>query len=282
MALLNDIRSGVGSSPLGRGLGSLWGGGKDVLRQVPGVNSMLGLASPEEQAANAQRSALGQAGQQYNRFMGQAGQQLSPYAGLADIYPMLQEQLMSGQYQTQLPGYEDYPQYQDFEYNLEEDPSFQFAQQQGLRGVESSLAARGLTGSGREMQELARYSTGLASQYAPQMRQQAFNEYQQGYNNRVGQSQYRLNLAQLQNQINQQQFGNLAGLAGVGMGARQNMADLYSQQGQGLASLATQRGDVTAAQKMAEANSWRNLMGQGAQLAGSQGWFGMKPIGAVK
>lgn len=239
---------------IGRGL-------KDVGRQIPGVNKLLGLTTPEEQAANAQRTALTQAGTQYNQYMGQAGEQLAPFSGLADIYPMLQQQLMAGQYQTQVP------QYQDFQYNIEADPSYRFAQEQGLKGVQNSMAARGLSGSGREMHELARYSSGLASQYAPQMRQQAFNEYQVG-------NQYGLNLAQLQNQINQQQFGNLAGLASVGMGARQNMADLYSQQGQGLAGLMTQRGDVTAAQKMGEANSLRGLLSDLAMFGGARGWFG--------
>lgn len=256
---------------IGRGL-------KDIGRQIPGVNSLLGLASPEEQAANAQRSALNQAGQQYNQYLGQAGQQLSPYGGLADVYPMLLEQLMGGQYNTRIPEYQVMPDYQDFQYDLEADPSFQFAQEQGLAGVRAGLGSIGMSDSGREMKELARYSTGLASQYAPQMRQQAFNEYQTGYQNRLGQNQYAnqygLNLAQLQSQINQQQFGNLAGLGGIGLGVRQNLADLYSQQGQGLAGLATQRGDVTAAQKMAEANSLRSMIGDLAKYGGSQGWFG--------
>lgn len=45
-----------------------------------------------------------------------------------------------------------------------ESPDYQFALEQGQRATDQSLAARGLTNSGRAMKELTRFGQGLASQ----------------------------------------------------------------------------------------------------------------------
>jgi hypothetical protein len=65
--------------------------------------------------------------------------------------------------------------------NLESTPGYQFALEQGLKGVSNTMAARGLGGSGAEMKAGANYAANLAqSTY-----QQAFNNALSTYNTNV-------------------------------------------------------------------------------------------------
>ena len=160
----------------------LLGAFKEVGRSVPVLNTALGLSSPEDIAAQRQRRGLEQSAGILTPAYEQAAQGYSGLAGMAGAFPGIQERAASGGYTPQFtPRQNQYnprelPQFQNFSYDLQADPSFKFAQQQGLQGVRDQFAGSGL--KGRELQELAQFSTGLASQYAPQMRQQAFNEFQ--------------------------------------------------------------------------------------------------------
>lgn len=273
---------------------------KDVGRNIPVVADIFGLTTPEEMAANRLRGGLEQSRQQMIPAYQQASQRYSGLTGLLGGLPGLQQQIQSRQFTPDMPQMRQQaqfgqqpqlPQFQDFQFNLEEDPGFQFAKQQGTDAVRDYLASKGLSDSGAEMQEIAKYTTGLASQYAPQMRQQAFNEYQQNIQNQanqfgLGQRQYEYGtgLGQRQHEFGvqsdldryrtglaggAQQYGQQMGLVGLGMqglgaqtGLETGLADILSGYSQ-------QAGQIGANEKMARAQQIRGMLDQGAQLAGS-------------
>jgi hypothetical protein len=211
----------------------IWSGIKDATRSVPIVGQVLGLDTPEEIAARAQQRGLTESKGILSQAYQPGMERYEELAGLTSLLPGLVNQ-------TQKP----------FEFNLESDPSYQFARDEGLRGIENRLAARGLTGSGREMREMARFSGGLASQYAPQMRQQAFNERQQGLANLMG----------LVN-IGREGLGTLTGMQ-TGLGGLQS-------------GIAQESGNVDAARRMSEAAGIRNMINQGIGAAGMMMGGGM-------
>jgi hypothetical protein len=88
--------------------------------------------------------------------------------------------------------------------NLATTPGYQFALQQGLRGVQNSAAARGLGNSGAALRGAADYAQGLAS-----------NTYQQQFQNAL--TGYNTNLAKLQNQAS---LGENAGAQTGNIGAQ--------------------------------------------------------------
>ena len=81
-------------------------------------------------------------------------------------------------------------------------PGYQFQLQQGLQALERSAAARGGLLSGGTGKALERYGQGLAS-----------SNYQQTYNNMLGQYQQNYNIFK-QNQADQ--YNRLAGMSGTG------------------------------------------------------------------
>lgn len=62
----------------------------------------------------------------------------------------------------------------DFMQNWQQDPSYQFQLQEGMKGVNNAMAARGLGNSGAALKDMARFTTGLANQ-----------SYQQNYQNNL-------------------------------------------------------------------------------------------------
>lgn len=108
-------------------------------------------------------------------------------------------------------------------------PGYQFALQQGLQGVQNSAAARGGLLSGNAIAATEQYGQGLADTNYQQVYNNALGQYQQGYN-------------QFQNQ-QANQFNRYAALAGVGQtaanqlgaqgqAAAQNVANINSTSGQ--------------------------------------------------
>src|ERR1700690_525595 len=97
-------------------------------------------------------------------------------------------------------------------------PGYQFQLQQGLGAVQNSQAAQGGLIGGNAMEALNNYAQGAAS-----------TNYQQTYNNALGQYQQAYNIFQ-GNQTNE--FNRLAALSGVG----QQAATTLGQQGQAAAS----------------------------------------------
>lgn len=106
-------------------------------------------------------------------------------------------------------------------------PDYKFAFEQGSRAVNQSLAARGLTGSGRAMKELTRFGQGLASQQL------------QSYTNR------------------------LASLAGVGQTATTNLAHIGQNTANQIAGARQNAGDARASGYLGAANAVNNGLQQG-------------------
>lgn len=111
------------------------------------------------------------------------------------------------------------------------DPGYQFALEQGNRNVTNNMATRGGMYSGAMLRALQKYGQGTATQFYDQ----AFNRQQATRNN---------------------QWGELAQLAGIGQTANQQIG----QAGQNAANAAGQFGigaaDANAANRINQANIW--------------------------
>jgi hypothetical protein len=113
-------------------------------------------------------------------------------------------------------------------------PDYQFARDEGLRGIERSAAARGGLASGNTLAALTRFSSGLATQ----------------------------------------NFGNytnrLAGLAGTGQQSAENLGAMRMQYGQQVGQNAVGAANARSSGIANQANIWG---GVGNQLAGMAGYY---------
>ena len=124
------------------------------------------------------------------------------------------------------------------------DPSYQFRLQQGMRALENSAAARGLTGSGQNLADIQDYAQGLAStEYG-----NAWNRYQTEQTNL---------------------FNRLSSLAGTGQTATNTAGQAAQQAGQTIGSNTmsgaqnaagwmTQGANASAAGTINSAGAWAN------------------------
>lgn len=114
----------------------------------------------------------------------------------------------------------------NFEFNLEDDPVYQFQRDEALRATERAMAARGYNGSGNMLRELQRTAAGEAGRYQDQAYRRQLGESQTNYGREFDRANQYANLAGLgQSSTN--------ALAGLGAGAASNLANLHMQQGQG-------------------------------------------------
>lgn len=118
-----------------------------------------------------------------------------------------------------------------------ESPDYQFARDEGLRGIERSAAARGGLASGNTLAALTQYSSGLASQN--------FGNY----------------------------VNRLAGLAGTGQTSAENQADRGTQYGQIVGQNAIGAANARASGVANQANIYA---GGANQLAGLAGYYGQQ------
>lgn len=134
-----------------------------------------------------------------------------------------------------------------FDYRqLEEDPGYQFRQQQGENALSRAMAARVMLNSGAAMKEAARFNQGLAS-----------DEFTNVYN-------------------------RLAGLAGTGQTAAGNLASLGSQYMQSAGNNAGQMANARASAYAGRAQAQQNALADILGMVGSGafgGLFGGKSIG---
>jgi hypothetical protein len=122
--------------------------------------------------------------------------------------------------------------------SVQNDPGYQWAQQQGEQGIQRALAARGLTGSGRGLKEASRFNTGNATQFFDR----AFNRNQA---------------------TNLQNYNMLAQPAQWGQNSANNTAAQGSAFGQAAGGNMVQAGDAEAANSIAQGNIWGNAINQG-------------------
>lgn len=117
------------------------------------------------------------------------------------------------------------------------DPGYQFRMEQGQQALQRSAAAKGGLNSGGFMKGLANYSQGLAS-----------TEYQNAWNRNFqnAQAQNQFNLTQGQNAYNQ-----MYGLANMGLGATNSLAQLGSNYANNMSNLQVGMGNSKAARDVA-------------------------------
>jgi hypothetical protein len=110
--------------------------------------------------------------------------------------------------------------------NFQQDPGYQFRLNQGLSGINSSLAQRGLANSGAALKSLNQYNQNFAS-----------NEYGNWWN-------------------------RMSGLAGMGFNAAQGLGNAARAHGQGMADLQLGRANANAAAESAYQGRLSGLTGQ--------------------
>jgi len=208
-------------------------------------------------------------------------------------------QYRSPEYQDPGQGPMDF-QYREFSPgDLENDPGYQFRMAQGLKGIQNTRAGSGSLKSGATLKALLGYGQGLASDEMGaaygrfqdqrnfsnnvfQNKRAAFqdsrnfgrgafesdrsfgaNQFQQGYQNRVG--------------ANQDRFNRLASIAGVGQSAAQNLGAQGANFSQAYGNNVMGGANAQAAGKVGAANAYtgafNNLLNLGAQ--GATAYMGM-------
>jgi hypothetical protein len=159
--------TGLGSylpgAALGAGIGQTIGGlrGEDYSDAIRRAQQFYGTGMERATEQLAEREAIGR--EDIQQALQQAQQYGVPYreAGEAALQPYLGT-LGIGDTATRRAAQEAF----------QASPGYQFALQEGLRGIQRGLAPRGLLGSGREARELGRYATGLAGQEYGRWQQQ--------------------------------------------------------------------------------------------------------------
>lgn len=122
-----------------------------------------------------------------------------------------------------------------------QDPSYQFRQEQGQKGIESSAAARGMQLSGSNLKDLTSFNQGLASEEY----QNAWQRFQAKQGN---------------------DFSRLAELAGMGTQAREQLGASAANLGQSLGNTQEGIGNALAAGKIGQANAFSQPLQQAGEL----------------
>ena len=115
--------------------------------------------------------------------------------------------------------------------DFEADPGYEFRRSEGMRGIESRAAARGLLGSGSTLKDLTEYGSGLASQ-----------EYGAAYDRF--------------NNNRSQRFNRLASVAGVGQTATNNTNAAGQRYGENVGANLTNLGNAQGAAAISKGNAW--------------------------
>jgi hypothetical protein len=181
-------------------------------------------------AAGVQYAALDQMQQNQSPYM-QAGQ---------DALSQYQQMLASGQLSPQ------------FSFNptmaqLEQTPGYQFALQQGLKGVQNSAAAKGLGYSGAQIKGAEQFGTGLASQTYQQQYQNALQNFNTNY------------------QVGQNAANRLSGLVSLGQNAAAGVGNAGIQVAGNVGNALIGAGNAQAAAYTNMGNAVNGAIGNGIQ-----------------
>jgi hypothetical protein len=174
----------------------------------------------------------------------------------------------------------------DFEYeefafepwDIEKDPGYQFALEEGLRGLQHAQSARGGRSAPRSDREAMRYATGLAGQHA----QESYGRHamDRGFARGAYDADRGFAYAQPWDVYNAQlgQYGDymnrLGGLVGSGQAAAAGQAGQGMQYGQQMSNMYGQQGNIQAQSAMQPWNTWMNILNTGANAASAAyPWF---------
>ena len=197
---------------------------------VGGLGGAYLSSQGSQNAANTQAQAAQNASNTQLGMFNQDQNNLAPYmqAGPSALAGL---QGMAGQMPQ---GYTP-----NFQYNPASDPGYQFRLNQGLQGVmNQNTALGGGLNSGNTLEALMNYGQGVAGQ-----------SYQQEFNNWLSQN------SQAMSQQNQQ-FGQLYNMAGLGENAAAGVGNAGIQTGNQIASNITGAGNASAANSIAQGNVW--------------------------
>jgi hypothetical protein len=174
-------------------------------------------------------------------YMGQRGanaqqegirQGMGAYEDAAQQAMGVQEQTLGGQQGALAPwiqaGLTALPQMQQMasqapvgDFDVTQTPGYQFRMSEGMKALENSLSARGLSSSGAAMKGITRYGQNYAS-----------GEYGDEYQRRL--------------QAQQQQYNQLAGLGNVGVGATGQQVNALGSYGANMGNTMMQAGQARA------------------------------------
>jgi hypothetical protein len=223
---IGDAGTWVGGRFADAGRGIYRGTG-EVKDQLTGKNA----ADAARDAARIQKTAADDANTEARRQYDLTRADQSPWLNIGkQNLENLNSQMGAGGFDTPNPGDYDPGSFSYGEFNpgdLENDPGYKFRMAQGLKGIQNTRAGAGSLKSGATLKALLGYGQGLASEemgnaYGRFSDQRNFargnfesnrafgaNQFQQGYQNRVG--------------ANQDRFNRLASIAGVGQQTAQNL-----------------------------------------------------------
>jgi hypothetical protein len=179
-----------------------------------------------------QQDAANHAADLQNQQFAQLQANLSPYMNLGSgAIPQLQQMLQGGGFQ-----------FNPSQIQLSHTPGYQFTLQQGLKGVDNSMSAKGLNLSGAQAKGIGQYTTGLADQ-----------TYQQQYANAL--QTYNTN------------YGNLANLVNLGQNSAAGVGQAGMQNATNVGNTLTSGANAAAAGQVGAANATtqgsQNLLGAG-------------------
>lgn len=138
---------------------------------------------------------------------------------------------------------------------LQMDPSYKFREEQGMKALQQSAAARGGLLSGSTLKGIQQYGQGLASE-----------EYGNAYNRFM---QNRANQMSLLQNASQTGFGAAQGIGNASVGAGTNLAANYQNLGQNVGQGLVNTGSAYANAAMGPTNLMAALAGQGLQAVGT-------------
>lgn len=138
--------------------------------------------------------------------------------------------------------------------NFQADPSYNFRRNEGIRGIENSMAGRSGFGGGNMLKALARYGSDLAS-----------TEYG------AANDRYNQNFATGYNQFNQDQntiFNRLAALSGTGQTTAANLGNVGQNTANQVAAGQSDYGDAAARRYMGRAGVYKGIDDDNMKIAG--------------
>lgn len=226
---------------IGAGIAATGAIGGAVISSDASKSAAQTQANAAQNSTNAQLSMFGQTQNNLAPYMGSgvnalnalnSGLGIGPNAGGPVGYGSLTQPFSAAQYQ-QSPGY-----------------SFQMGQ--GVQAVQNSASAAGGIGGGNTLKALTTFGQGLAN-----------SDYQQAYQNYVGQQQ--------------QQYGMLSGVANSGQNAAANLGGLSAGVGQSVGNNITGAGAAQAAGTVGSANALSGGLAQLANLYGAGSYGQQSP-----
>lgn len=218
---------------------------------------------------NATTGAVGQQNAATNRAL--TAQQNSLRAAGSDLAPWItagRQALTQYQGELGMGG-------AGFKSKFQTTPGYQFAVDQGEKGVVNNMRALGMGASGEALKALTKFRTGLADQTYQQYLDRLNGVNTQGQNSAT-------NLAQLRTQTGANEASTIMGGAQSNSntltGGAGNLANVYMNGGQGIADNLVNLGTAQASGTVGGTNSWLNALGNGMNNIGhslgsyGQGW----------